>query len=120
MLKYEKRLRTLAHRAGLYRLHLTRLWCLQGTYTAEWEGSHAQLQELVTLWSRTDPYYDHIPPQGRCPCGGPRFCETCCNAASARVHVPEDLYTPEERARLYELLGLLRVKEPPGRSQDAV
>lgn len=55
MLKYEKRLRTLAHRAGLYRLHLTRLWGLQGTYTAEWEGSHAQLQELVTLWSRTDP-----------------------------------------------------------------
>jgi hypothetical protein len=119
-MKYEKRLQTLARRAGLCPIHMARLWCLHCTYVGDWAGTPAQLEELLSLWRRTDPYYDDIRPQGRCPCGGERFCEPCYNAAAARVRVPDDLYTPDERARLHELMGLLCVRDTLGRSPDAL
>jgi hypothetical protein len=110
--KYEQRIRSLTHRAGLCAVHMKRLWCLRCTYVGEWAGTPAQLAELLALWRRMAPYDPDIRPQGRCPCGGERFCETCYNAAAARVRVPADLYTPDEQARLHELMGLLHVKEP--------
>jgi hypothetical protein len=121
-----RRLRTIARKKGLCPLHMTPLVCI--TCAARrggpsWAGTQDELEELFALDDRMGPYRDQIPAAGVCPlfrCGGKLFCEPCYNAAAARIVVPDDLYTPDERVRLHELMGLLGVKETPGRNSYAL
>jgi hypothetical protein len=112
--KYEKRLRKLASRAGLCHIHLIRLVCvLCEARRGEpvWTGTDAELEELVALCDRQAPYYAQLPSAGVCPlfgCGGTRYCEPCYNAAAARVRLPDDLFSPEEWARYAVLKGYVQ------------
>jgi hypothetical protein len=116
-MKYEKRLRKLASRAGRCHAHMTALVCV--TCEARrgepaWAGTDDELEELAALSERTAPYYAHIAPAGVCPvfgCGGKLFCEPCYNAAAMRVVLPPDLYTTEEVARYRELIVYLQHKD---------
>jgi hypothetical protein len=117
-MRYERRIRMLARRAGRCHIHTThRLWCFtcEG-HRAEpaWSGTNEELEELCAFIDRAVPYYAHIPTAGVCPlsgCGGALYCEPCYNAASARVRLPDDLYTPEERTRYAALMRYVDCKE---------
>jgi hypothetical protein len=114
--KYERRIRKLASRAGLCHVHMTPLVCVTCEArrgSPSWAGTQAELEELYALDDRCGPYRDQIPAAGVCPlfrCGGKLFCEPCYNAA-ARIVFPDDLYSPEELARYAELRSYLQYKD---------
>jgi hypothetical protein len=125
--KYERRLRTLASRAGLCHVHMrTRLICVTCEArrgSPAWDGTDDELEELCALIESQEPYYAKIPAAGVCPlvgCGGKLFCDTCYTAAAARIVLPDDLYTPAERRRYAELIRYLQHKDITIGSHNAV
>jgi hypothetical protein len=125
-MRYERRLRKLASRAGLCYVHLTPLVCVTCEArrgSPAWAGTDDELEELCALYDRMAPYLDQIPAAGVCPlfsCGGKLFCEPCYNATAARIVLPDDLYTPEELARYAELRSYLQHNDINIGSPDAV
>jgi hypothetical protein len=115
---YARRLRQLASRVGLCPVHSTKLVCVRCAVRragARWLGTPEELSELRALYGRGQPYRDQLPRAGRCRqdgCGGPLACEPCEDNVFERVREPEDLYSPSERVRLDELLGLIAFKHP--------
>jgi hypothetical protein len=113
--KYERRLRTLASRAGLCPVHLTPLVCICGW---RWVGTADEFHELGALMDRLTPYYGDLPAQGWCRHGHEQHCWTCWQAdasyAIAGVSA-DDLFSAEEWQRYQALLKLFQRKPTDGR-----
>lgn len=103
-MKYDRRLRTLARRAGRCPEHLTKFVC--HTCTTVWAGTAAEWDELSGLLTRIEPYYPPTRPQGRCAVGHALLCEPCWqrDAHQTLPAMPPELISDDELARLAALL----------------
>jgi hypothetical protein len=102
-----RRLQTIARALNCCPQHGTRLQCVCD-YT--WTGTAAEFEELGPLTEKMSPYVDPIRPNGRCRCGGKTWCRLCYEAAAAKITVPDDLFTAQERERYHALLQGIRRK----------
>jgi hypothetical protein len=105
------RLKTRLHRLAAHMrccpTHGTPLLCV---CDYKWMGTSEELDELAPLSARLSPYFNHLPPSGQiCRCGGRLWCGPCYETAAAKIHVPDDLMTPEERERYTTLLQHMRL-----------
>jgi hypothetical protein len=114
MRHWEKRLRTLARRAGFCQIHIARLWC--PVCDMRWTGTDAELAEVGDLARRSRGDEARLPTQ-RCRCGAEAMCLDCAELAHARMPNPtDDPLTPEERQR-YDVL--IQHVQPRDGSRDA-